>query len=615
MLFRSVIFRGRLEYDAEGRLLASRPDLDIVALGPHAGRLAHTARHARQIEDLVHITLYRWVERRLWTQEAHFVPRNGGVDAVLAPPLKCLGVPNDQPLLEMAMAHSNDVILVTEAEPLDPPGPRVVYANAAFTRMTGYAVAEIIGATPRILQGPGSERDAIERMGRALRAWQPIRVEVTNYRKDGTPFVVELHLRPVADATGWYTHWVAVQRDVTARRLVEARELRLERLETIATLAGGVAHDFNNLLVGLLGNLELARELAPPGTELADLIGDAEAAALQSKHLTRQLMTFSKDAAPGGTARSCFDLRELVRETTRFATRGTAVEAVWDDLDEDRDPVSVEADRSQIGQVISNVVLNAVEAMRQGGTIVVGTRIAVPADLPAELDAAWEYAVVDLEDTGPGPSDAELHRIFEPYYSTKERGSGIGLAVSWTIMRWHEGMITARRGQRAGLRVRLYLPMSSEAPDAVGPDSGDGGADVVIHGLRVLWMDDDPLVRSVAARTSRRLGWKLRSATRGEEVIDVLARDEAEVDLIILDLSVRDGLGGVDTLRALRAAGHRMPVLVASGYSAEPRELEPELEDPRVARITKPFRLAELQTAVRELLRFEHASGSSAGIT
>jgi PAS domain S-box-containing protein len=598
-----VIFRGRIEFDAEARIRGARPDLDPVALGPHADRLAYTARHARRLGDLVHITLYRWIEDRLWTQEVHFVPRNGGVDALLAPPLKCLGVPNDQPLLEMAMAHSNDVILVTEAQPLDEPGPRVVYANPAFTRMTGYSVEEIIGATPRILQGPGSERDAIERMGRALRAWQPVRVEVTNYRKDGTPFVVELDLRPVTDAIGWHTHWVAVQRDVTARRLAEARELRLERLETIATLAGGVAHDFNNLLVGLQGNLELARELAPADTELAELISDAEAAALRSRELTRQLMTFSNDAEPSGSTRTCFDLRELVRETARFVTRGTATEVVWDDLGEDGDPVSVEADPSQIGQVVSNVVLNAIEAMGHRGSVVIGTRVAARAELPPELDAGRAYAVVDIEDTGPGLTDDELHRIFEPYYSTKDRGSGIGLAVCWAIMRWHDGVITASRGSGAGLRVRLLLPGSGRRPDAVAPNRGEREMDDVLRGLRVLWMDDDSLVRSVAARLSDRLGWELWPATRGEEALDVFLRRRSELDLIILDLTVRNGLGGADTLRALRVNGYDGPVLIASGYSAEARELEPALEDSRVARLTKPFRLAELQEALRALLR------------
>lgn len=602
--------RGRLEFSRDGELLRSRPPLSHPdALGTAADRLRHTVRFSAETQDLVHITLYHWLGENLWTQEAHFLPSPERVDVVLAPPLRCFGVPNDQPLLEMAMAHLDDVVLVTEAEPLDVPGPRVVYANPAFTRMTGYDIDEIIGKTPRILQGEGSEPEAIQKMGRALRSWKPVRVEVTNYRKDGTPFVVELDLRPIADATGWYTHWVSVQRDVTGRRLAEARELRLERLETIAMLTGGIAHDFNNLLVGMLGNLELAKEQIEPGTDLAALVGEAEDAALRSKSLTRQLMTFSRDAPPGGVTPSRFELGGLVREVTDFSLRGTGVRATYRVAEGGG---WVDADRTQIGQVVASVVINAVEAMGGRGSLDIVVGAVGEDDLPEELDRAESYAQARFEDDGPGVAEYEVHRIFEPYFSTESRGSGIGLAVSRTILKWNRGAIRAARAPGGGLAVEIFLPAG--APVAAASSrvpTGSHGLDAV-RGLRVVWMDDDPMVRSVAQRLGRHFDWSLETVPRGEAVLERLEEAGAAPDLVVLDLTVRDGLGGLETLRRLRVVRPDLPVLLASGWCDTP--LGPDVvEDDRLQAIAKPFRAHELSRVVAALM--SRAGGGSFGPT
>ncbi|MEM1022212.1 MAG: PAS domain-containing protein [Myxococcota bacterium] len=293
------IFRGRVLFGENGDLAQSEPEGFWRGLEPHRDRLIHTIRHAAAESEHIAATLYHWLDERLWTQNVHLVGRQGEVDVHFRAPLPSMGPARDEALVERVMAHAADVLLMTEATPLSVPGPRVVYANPAFTRMTGYAVEEILGLTPRILQGDGTEPEALDYMRTRLRAFEDFQVEVTNYRKDGRPFVVHLDVRAVRDGTGWVTHWVSTQRDVTPQRLSRAG-LGLsaeapERRTDLRTLG----HGLNDAHTTILGNVEVAKEAAPPS--LRPLLDDVESAVVQAHHLTRRLFRLLGDQSVSET--------------------------------------------------------------------------------------------------------------------------------------------------------------------------------------------------------------------------------------------------------------------------------------------------------------------------
>lgn len=614
----------RLVFDSSGVQRQGRQLDRCPLLGPHRARIVHTADHVRREGESLRIALYHWHGEALWLQSAHFEREGDDVIVALEPARPHAQVPLEPWLLQSILDHAGDVILVTEAWPLDPPGPRVVHVNEAFTRHTGYAARDIIGRTPRILQGEATEPDAVERMGRALRAWRPVRVEVTNYRRDGRPFLVDLDIRPIPDQTGWITHWVSVQRDVTMRRAAEAQELESDRIQTISLLAGGIAHDFNNLLVGVAGNLELARESLHAPEEVRELLFEAEQASQQARNLTRQLRDMSKDAEP---RRTHFALSAVLRQAAGFACRGSSVQTKAE-FPTDHPHLQVHADWGQLTQLFTNLALNAVEAMEGSGQLTLRVRIADSGSIPVELDSSREWVVAELEDSGPGLSGLDVKQLFRPYFSTKARGSGIGLTICWMVAHRHGGHVDMQ-STPDGAKVRVFLPRSKEhvngCPEITGSVESTMGLPTregarPSSGLRVLWMDDDEMVRNVATRIARRFGWQLTLASRGEEVLDLLGSDpEAVADVVLLDLTVKGGLGGKETLDAIRKVSHELPVLLASGYvtAGEAGDAEGMA---RVRRIAKPFRIRELREAVdaltgneREVLSPPSTGGSRGG--
>ena len=210
-------------------------------------------------------------------------------------------------LLGRLAEMTEDVIIITDAEPIDEPGPRIVYVNPAFTRMTGYSPEEVIGLTPRVLQGPKTCQVTRTRIRDALQEWQPIRCELLNYRKDGSEFWSELGITPVADGRGWFRYWVAVQRDVTGTKQRERELVNAQRLKAVGEMTGGIAHDFNNLLTGISGAAELLAQRVTQDAESAKLVEAIRGAARSGSGQVRRLLSFSRQSV--GTVKQSGSLR------------------------------------------------------------------------------------------------------------------------------------------------------------------------------------------------------------------------------------------------------------------------------------------------------------------
>ncbi|UQA60301.1 hybrid sensor histidine kinase/response regulator [Polyangium aurulentum] len=365
-------------------------------------------------------------------------------------------------LLETAVAQLNDIVLITEARPIDEPGPRIVFVNAAFERMTGYTREEVMGKSPRILQGPRTSREALDRIHQALERCAPICEEIVNYTKDGREFLIEIDIVPILDDDGHCSHFVAVERDMTERRKLEEQLLHAQKMEAIGRLAGGVAHDFNNLLTAIKASADFLREeVGPRGN--ADIL-EIERACGRATELTRRLLALGRRQV---LEQHVLDMNAVVGDMERMLSRVIG-EGVALEVSLAPKLAACRADPAQLQQVILNLAMNARDAMPQGGRLVIRTD-------GAALDAqaagvrglsSGRYAVLSVIDNGVGMDEATRRRAFEPFYTTKEpgRGSGLGLSTVYGVVSQCGGSVEISSALGKGTTVKVYLPVVDVHP-------------------------------------------------------------------------------------------------------------------------------------------------------
>jgi two-component system, cell cycle sensor histidine kinase and response regulator CckA len=418
--------------------------------------------------------------------------------------------------------------------------------------------------------------------------------EVTLHREGKTPVAVRIE---AALATSRRECRAAVI-DMTERKRVEIDRLILSKLESTGILAGGIAHDFNNLLTVMLLNLELARTLSPPVGELSHHLEDARKAVLLARGLTQQLITFAK----GGAAnRKPTHLSGVIEEAVRLALSGSRVRC---DLSLADDLWVVEVDEGQIGQVIRNMVLNAREAMPTGGSISVRAENAVLASHDEPSLPAGDYLRVSIADRGNGIPKEVLPMVFDPYFSTKQRGDqkgmGLGLTICHTVIRRHGGAIAVKSEEAKGTTFEIYLPACRillEKPRASveTPLPRPG---------KILVMDDEEEVREVMGALLRRMGQDVILVENGERAVEAYEAamgQERPFDAVILDLTVRAGLGGQEAMQALLKADPAIKAIVMSGYADDPVLLEPEKHGFRGI-LRKPFESDSLRKALARVM-------------
>lgn len=363
-------------------------------------------------------------------------------------------------LLETTLQQVDEPIMVTDAL-LDEPGPRILYANKAFTRMTGYSMDELLGKTPRILQGPLTERSELDRVRYDLTYLQRYSGECVNYRKDGSTYIVEWKVAPLRNAQGQVTHWISNQRDVTDVRRQQAAAVQRQKLESLGTLAGGVTHDFNTFLMAILANTELAQLRLPSDSSVHKQLMQIEQIVQRAAELTRQLLAY---AGKGQLELKPVDLNTIVAETVELL-RSTVAKTVPLHMQLGADLPTITAEPSQMQQIVLNLVSNASEAVaKTNGEIRITTGMQhadrayfastyLAPDLPE-----GQYVFLTVTDTGPGMDAATQAKIFEPFFSTKTSGRGMGLAAVLGIVRGHDGAIRVASERGRGTTFTVLLP-------------------------------------------------------------------------------------------------------------------------------------------------------------
>jgi PAS domain S-box-containing protein len=413
--------------------------------------------------------------------------------------------------------------------------------------------------------------------------------------REGQP---DVEVRITATVTGSGRECRAVLADITEINRAEADRLILSKLESTGILAGGIAHDFNNLLTVILMNLELGQMAIPAGNELAQRLEDAKRAILLARGLTQQLITFAPGGAPVMKATS---LSGLIRESVRLALSGSPVRGDFVLADE---LWAADVDAGQIAQVIRNLAQNAREAMPQGGMLAVrACNFVLGAGEQPSLPPG-KYVGVSIADQGMGIAKELLPKIFNPYFSTKQRGEqkgmGLGLTICHSVIEKHGGAITVESTVGAGTTFRIYLPASRKAAATAIVAAPNRH----FRSGRILLMDDEEDLRNVLGATLRRLGHEVVLAANGRGAVDVY-RNSREMgrpfDAVILDLTVREGMGGRETMEALLREDPDVKAIVMSGYASDPVILEHRRFGFKGA-LAKPFDREKLQELLAQVM-------------
>jgi len=380
---------------------------------------------------------------------------------------------------------------------------------------------------------------------------------------------IDAMLVPVKDETGKVVAVIGISRDITERKKMNEEILRSSKLESLGTLAGGIAHDFNNVLMGIIGNLTLAKKQAPGEEKLYELLVRAEKIALKAKNLTEQLITFSRGGVP---IKKVASINDLVKDSAQFASTGSNMVC---DFSLQNDLWNAEVDEGQITQVFTNLVINSQQAMPDGGRIKIKTSNVVVKPEDAGALPAGNYVSISFSDTGHGIAQEILPRIFDPFFSTKEKGKGLGLATAYSIIKMHSGSITVESKEEQGTLFIVYIPActgNSNAEPIRGAVTGNGKS-LDFTGLRILVMDDEESVLFPICDMLTDMGCQARAAVNGEQAIEEFRKSfEAEepIEVLLLDLVVKGGLGGVETLNRIRMIDKNVKAIVSSGYSNDP---------------------------------------------
>jgi PAS domain S-box-containing protein len=415
--------------------------------------------------------------------------------------------------------------------------------------------------------------------------------------RDNQVLFVETKAFPMKNNSGQVTSVIEVISNITEKHLLEEERLKSQKLEAVGTLAGGIAHDFNNLLQGVFGYISLAKLKRDDREKSLAALEEAEKALHMSVNLTNQLLTFSKGGKP---LKKTIDLIPVIENAAKFALSGSRTDyrVVADD-----DLWQVDADGGQISQVIHNIVLNADQAMPEGGLVEITARNvhAQGRNLPQGLQQGT-YVEIIITDSGVGIPVQYLAKIFDPYFTTKEKGSGLGLATSYSIITNHKGSIEVTSDMGKGTTFSLYLP----ATTAIRAEVQNKGATAATagHTWRVLVMDDEQVVRDIAVVLIRELGHRVELAVHGKEALEqflTAKRSGDPFDVVILDLTIRGGMGGAETLQRLMEIDPGVKTVVSSGYSDDSL-IAGYQEQGFKAVLKKPYNIIELQEVLNRLL-------------
>ena len=496
--------------------------------------------------------------------------------------------------LSRAMEQSPVLIIITDT------AGRIEYVNPRFTDVTGYSLEEVRGQSPRLLKSGNTAPAEYRKLWQTILAGKEWRGEFHNRRKNGEFFWESACISPILDAAGRITHFVAVKEDITERKRLEAQFRQAQKMEAIGQLAGGVAHDFNNILAATMMQLSLLQQTAELDAETRASLQELEAETKRAANLTRQLLMFSRRSVLQVKA---LDVNEVVEHLLKMLRRliGEQITLEWQSSSQ---LPAVSADAGMLEQVIMNLVVNARDAMPNGGRVTLSTsHVTLDAEAAQATPEArpGSFVCLAVADSGCGMDEATLRRIFEPFFTTKEagKGTGLGLATVYGIASQHQGWVAVESAVGRGSTFRVFLPaLARELADSTAKPEVQplpGGRETI------LLVEDEASVRKTVGNFLRLRGYRVFEATNGMEALGLWTAHGSKIDLLFTDMVMPGGVTGLRLAQKLRNEKPDLKVLISSGYSADLVQ-QSDLAGQGIHFVAKPSPANDLAAAIRRCL-------------
>ncbi|MFH0782768.1 MAG: PAS domain S-box protein [Pseudomonadota bacterium] len=509
----------------------------------------------------------------------------------------------ERELLIACIEQSGDMTIITDKTGV------IQYVNKAFEKETGYARAEAIGQTPRILKSGKQDEAFYSQLWSTISSGSNFEGRIINRRKDGTLYTEFATISPVFDGAGNIVNYVGVKRDITKHLEIEERLYQAQKMESIGQLAGGVAHDYNNALSVILGFTEMVMDKVDPTGPLYSDLQEVYDAARRSADVTRQLLAFARKQT---VMPRVLDLNETVGGMLKMLQHliGEDIKLAWQP---GANLWRVKIDPSQVDQILANLCVNARHAIRGVGKIVIETDNVqidkVYCSNHAEL-VPGNYVLLMLSDSGCGISKSDQKKIFEPFFTTKGvgEGTGLGLATVYGIVKQNNGFISVYSEPEQGTTFKIFLPHNAEGEK----DLGDRSCEVVPprgNGETVLIVEDEVSTLKLAKRILAGLGYTILDAVTTEQALNLAKDHQGKIQLLLTDVIMPE-MNGRDLADLLRIICPGIRVLFMSGYTADIITRQGVLAN-GLNFIQKPFSIKELAVKVREELDKVPAAGEN----
>ncbi len=496
--------------------------------------------------------------------------------------------------------QASEAVFVTETD------GRITYANKAFEKMTGFTAEETLGKKPNLLKSGEHPPEYYAQMWTNMQKGLPWTGRIINKKKDGNLCIVQANTFPLKNSAGETTAYVSIQEDVSALDEVEEQLRQSQKMEAVGRLAGGVAHDFNNILMVIdsyalfisparRGNAQAEADLA----EIKKSVGRAVA-------LTRQLLVFSRKQK---AVFQPLDLRKAVLENEKMMKRLIG-EDISLEISAADNIKTIKADPGQIDQILMNLLVNAKDAMPDGGRIeikILPHKLTLPVPTPSGAMPPGEYSVLSVKDTGSGMDRETLSNIFDPFFTTKPKGkgTGLGLSIVYGIIKHHTAYMTVASQQGKGSTFTAYFPVLTES----GPEPARAlakTASVIPSGITVFLAEDDPAVMASVTRILRESGAKVNPFTEPARMLEFAAGYAGDIQLLITD-TIMPGMDGFALAERITGNSPKTAVIYISGYT-DPDVFKGRLEKPGIIFLQKPFRPELLVEAVARALAAKRAA-------
>jgi len=492
--------------------------------------------------------------------------------------------------LSQAIEQAGESVIITDSE------GTIEYVNKSFTRMTGYESEEVLGENPRILQSGNQDAAFYENMWSTITNKKVWHSSIIDKRKDGSFYPAMMSIAPILNEVGEITHYVGFQQDMSEYETLKEQFLQAQKMESLGTLVGGIAHDFNNMLAGITGNLYLAKKRTSEMPDVMEKLDNIEKVSFRAADMIQQLLSFARKSR---VEIKPFPLTPFIKETFKLL-RSSIPENITIHQNIGIDPLQINGDSTQLHQVLMNLVNNACDALEGADSPCITIKLdAFHADekfIEVHPDInVGRYAHLSVEDNGEGIPESKIKHLFEPFFTTKEqgKGTGLGLAMVFGAVQTHEGAIDVESVAGEGTTFHIYIPLLKPTEVEAAPM----GQEVIEgRGELILLVDDQESIINMEEEVLASFGYKVLTATNGQQAIEVYKTHADEIDLIIMDV-VMPIMGGSQAAQNIRQINPQVKIIFSTGYD---KDTQSNLVNETV--ITKPFPIVKMSHMIRQQL-------------